>query len=132
MTTKPPFQIASQAQSGFSNASAYDKHRPTYPAAAVEKLLSNLHVAGEKGARIIDVGAGTGKFTESLARREEGFEILAVEPHTDLRKILVEKKLDNVTVLDANAESMPIEDGWGDACVAAQVRPYMVVMQWVG
>jgi hypothetical protein len=65
--------LASQASTGFSDASHYDKHRPTYPAGAVSKLLSHLGIAGEesRGVRVVEIGSGTGKFTELLVEREE-------------------------------------------------------------
>ena len=45
------------------------------------RLLEHLQVSGVKRARIIDLAAGTGKFTELLVGRSEDFEILAIEPH---------------------------------------------------
>lgn len=73
--------IPSVSNKGFQNASSYDQYRPSYPHEAVTRFLEHLQVSGVKGARIVDLAAGTGKFTELLADRDEGFEILAVEPH---------------------------------------------------
>ena len=73
--------IPSASIKGFQNASSYDKHRPSYPHEAVTRFLEHLQVNGVKGARIVDLAAGTGKFTELLVDRDESFEILAVEPH---------------------------------------------------
>ena len=109
------------AQTSFTNSTAYDAHRPTYPAESVQHLLEQCRVAGKRGARIIDLAAGTGKFTEALAAREEGFEIIAVEPHADMRKVLIERGLKGVTVLDGTAEDVPVENGWADAVLVAQV-----------
>lgn len=78
-------------------------------------------MAGKRGARIIDLAAGTGKFTEALAAREEGFEILAVEPHADMRRVLSERGLKGVRVVDGTAEDVPVENGWADAVFVAQV-----------
>jgi len=114
------FTLASQAQAGFSNASTYDQHRPSYPLEAVSKLLANLNIADIPKAHIIDLACGTGKFTEALSSREERYEILAIEPHAGMREELVKKGL-GVKVLDGNAASMPVEEGWADAAVAAQV-----------
>lgn len=113
--------FSSIAQTSFSNSTAYDAHRPTYPAESVQHLLEQCRVAGKRGARIIDLAAGTGKFTEALAAREEGFEIIAVEPHADMRKVLKERGLKGVTVLDGTAEEVPVENGWADAVFVAQV-----------
>jgi len=109
------------AQTSFANSTAYDVHRPTYPQASVQHLLEQCRVAGKRGARIIDLAAGTGKFTEALAAREEGFEILAVEPHADMRRVLSERGLKGVRVVDGTAEDVPVENGWADAVFVAQV-----------
>lgn len=74
--------IPSASTKGFQNASSYDKHRPSYPPEAVARLLKHLQVHGVKRARVVDLAAGTGKFTELLVGRDEDFEILAVEPHS--------------------------------------------------
>jgi len=116
MTTISPL-----ARSSFTNSTAYDAHRPTYPAASIQHLLEQCRVAGKRGARIIDLAAGTGKFTEALAAREEGFEIVAVEPHADMRRVLSERGLKGVRVVDGTAEEVPVGDGWADAVFVAQV-----------
>lgn len=52
--------------------------------------------------------------------RLEKFEVVAVEPHEGMRGELEKKDL-GAKVLDGNAENMPVEDGWSDALIAAQV-----------
>lgn len=114
--------LSNPAQQGFSGSAAYDQHRPSYPAESVENLLRELKVAGIQGARILDLGAGTGKFTELLAKRPEKFEIVAVEPHDDMRKTLADKNLTGVKTIKGFAESIDgVETGWADAVVVAQV-----------
>ncbi|KAL8795768.1 MAG: hypothetical protein Q9195_001820 [Heterodermia aff. obscurata] len=112
--------IHKAALSGFSSASKYDTHRPSYPQSAVSALLSALKISGVQGARIIDLAAGTGKFTELLAAREEGYEILALEPHDGMREELVRKQLRGVTVGKGVAEDMGVEEQWADAVISAQ------------
>lgn len=115
--------VNTRAATGFKNAANYDTHRPTYPPEAVEKLLAHLGVANQENAQIIDLACGTGKFTELLAARPEQFEVLAVEPHAEMRQELVKKDLgQRIKVLDGHAGAMPIEEDWGDCLVAAQVR----------
>lgn len=117
-----PFKLAAQASVGFSDASRYDLYRPSYPDAAVEKLLTYVGVANQDKARIVDLGCGTGKFTECLVARPEQFEVVAVEPHELMRETLIKKDLGpNIKVLDGNAGSIPVKEGWGDALIAAQV-----------
>lgn len=110
-----------QVGPGFSKGLEYDQHRAIYADDAVEKLLQSLQVSGKQNARILDLAAGTGKFTEALARRPEQFEILAVEPLENLRDILAQKKLPGVTVADGEASRIPVEDATIDAVVVAQV-----------
>ncbi|RFU36077.1 hypothetical protein B7463_g217, partial [Scytalidium lignicola] len=110
--------IDPRAQAGFANAAAYDAHRPSYPSEAVSSLLSHLNIAGKSGAHIVEVG----KFTELLAAREERYEIIAVEPQADMRAQLKAKNLRGVTIIEGNAAGMNVEEGWADACVAAQAR----------
>lgn len=116
------FTLDNRAQTGFENAAHYDIHRPSYPPESVSKLLTHLNLADVKGARIIDLACGTGKSTELLAKRQEGYEVVGVEPHAGMREELVKKGLDGVQVRDGDAGNMGIEEGWADGVVAAQVR----------
>lgn len=114
------------ANKGFFGASHYDTYRPSYPPEAVEKLLSNLSISRVKNAKIVDLACGTGKFTELLLKRDEDFELVAIDPHKEMREELVKKKASgkvqgNLKVLDGSATEMPVEDEWADACIAAQV-----------
>lgn len=114
--------INARAQSGFAKSAAYNTHRPTYSSSIVQLLLENVGVAGKKHAKIIDLAAGTGKFTEALAAREEEFEIIAVEPHSDMRNVLESKNLPRVKVVNGTGEKVDaVEDGSIDAVVVAQV-----------
>ena len=108
---------------GFRNDSFYDQHRPSYPAEAVDSLLKHLQVHGVDGARVVDLAAGTGKFTRLLADRNERYEIIAVEPHEEMRMELQMKKLAGVSVLRGDASDMSgIENQSIDAVIANQVR----------
>ena len=69
---------------------------------------------------MLEVAAGTGKFTEVLAAREEGFEVVSTEPLESMRGELESKRL-GVEVKEGSAVSLPVEDGWADVCIAAQV-----------
>ncbi|KAI5862196.1 S-adenosyl-L-methionine-dependent methyltransferase [Durotheca rogersii] len=108
------------AEQGFKDAASYDAHRPSYPPEAVEAFLSKLKVAHQPGAKIVEIASGTGKFTELLARRPEGFAVKAVEPHHGMREKLVQKRLSGVDVVEGKADKVPVDDEWGNACIAAQ------------
>ena len=114
-------QIHQAATKGFRNAAAYDKHRPSYPDEAVQKLLEKLDLAGKQSARLIDLAAGTGKLTELLAERPERFEILAIEPHNEMRGALEAKDLKGVVSRSGTAEETGVEREWADAVICAQV-----------
>lgn len=57
-------------------AEQYDRARPSYPEAMVDDLIAAGRITPP--ARLLEVGAGTGKLTRVLAER--GFGVLALEP----------------------------------------------------
>lgn len=117
--------IASVAQTGFASSSAYDTHRPSYPVQAVERFLEVLEIKDKKGARVLDLGAGTGKFTKVLHDRPEKFEITAIEPHDGMRKELEAKQM-NVSVQKGTAENLDILPAQSfDAVIIAQAFHWM-------
>jgi SAM-dependent methyltransferase len=64
-------------------AELYDRARPSYPAAAVDAVVE--FGALTPPARILEVGAGTGKATVLLADR--GFGVLALEPSPAMARV---------------------------------------------
>jgi SAM-dependent methyltransferase len=57
-------------------AEEYDRHRPTYPAALIDRACE---VGGlGPGARVLEIGCGTGQLTRSLLAR--GLRVTAIEP----------------------------------------------------
>jgi SAM-dependent methyltransferase len=118
----PADSLSDKASHGFAKAALYDQHRPSYPPEALAMLLDAAEVSGVEGAHLIDLGAGTGKFTEILAAREERFNIVAVEPHPAMREQLEHKSLNNVNVVEGSSTAIPVDGGSVDAVFAAQVR----------
>src|SRR3954467_15154269 len=84
-------------------ATAYAEHRPDYGRAAVRWALEPA-----PGPRVLDLGAGTGKLTATLAAN--GAEVTAVEPApamlTELRRTLRD-----VRALPGGAEAIPLPRG---------------------
>ena len=97
-------------------AEAYAKARPGYPEAAIDYILS----LAPQGAVFADIGAGTGKFTELLAKK--GLSIFAVEPNGDMREQLAVAlaPYSNAKMFGGAAEATTLPDGSVDVITCAQ------------
>ena len=64
----------------------YDAVRPSYPAAAVDRVLAGI----ADGAEVVELGAGTGLFTRLLAARpaDRVRTVTALEPSASMRAVL--------------------------------------------
>ncbi|MFJ4188344.1 class I SAM-dependent methyltransferase [Kitasatospora sp. NPDC089509] len=91
-------------------AVAYAEHRPDYAHAAVQWALE-----GAPGRRVLDLGAGTGKLTATLA--ELGIDAIAVEPDPAMLSEL-RRSLPTVRALSGRAEAIPLPDASVDAVLA--------------
>ncbi|SEG73010.1 Methyltransferase domain-containing protein [Actinacidiphila yanglinensis] len=96
-------------------AGVYERSRPSYPLATLAAIADALPL--ERGRTVVDLGAGTGKFTRLLALT--GAEVLAVEPVAEMRERLAEL-LPGVAVSAGTAEDTGLPAGCADAVVAAQ------------
>jgi SAM-dependent methyltransferase len=104
------------ARAGFdSGAAAYERGRPSYPSTAVDLVVEELRIG--PGTRVVDLGAGTGKWTRLLVER--GARVIAVEPVAGMRGEL-EAAVPEAEVLEAPAEAVPLPDRSIDAVTAAQ------------
>jgi SAM-dependent methyltransferase len=111
-----PSTINRAAAVGFERgAGDYEQARPSYPAGAVDLVVEVLGLA--PGRRVLDLAAGTGKFTRLLV--PSGAEIVAVEPVEAMRAELV-AQVPGLEALDGRAEEVPLADGSVDGVVAAQ------------
>jgi len=97
-----------------AHADVYDRARPPYPDALWARLsgLGLLH----PGARVVELGAGTGQATAPMLR--VGAAVTAVEPGPALADLL-RRRCPGATVLVATAESVPLPDAAFDLAVAA-------------
>lgn len=92
-------------------AGAYERGRPGYPLSAVEWAVPRA------ARRVLDLGAGTGKFTRLLV--DAGLDVVAVEPSESMRDQLV-AAVPQAAVFEGSAERIPLPDASVDAVVVAQ------------
>lgn len=114
--TTPSHSIHHAAAVGYqANADRYVKGRPDYPPEIATWLreVIGLHA----GMTVVDLGAGTGKFTPRLL--ETGAQVIAVEPVAQMLEKL-SAALPQVKTLAGTAESIPLPDESVDAVVCAQ------------
>ncbi|CAI1084121.1 Uncharacterized methyltransferase ycgJ [Serratia proteamaculans] len=112
----PSHSIHHAAAEGYqANADRYVKGRPDYPPEITTWLRDTIGL--HAGMTVIDLGAGTGKFTPRLL--ETGAQVIAVEPVAQMLEKL-SAVLPQVKTLAGTAESIPLPDESVDAVVCAQ------------
>lgn len=98
-----------------SGADTYVKGRPDYPPAVSAWLRDTLGLG--PGKTVLDLGAGTGKFTPRLV--DTGATVIAVEPVPAMLAKL-SAALPQVRALAGTATAIPLPDASVDAVVCAQ------------
>ncbi len=94
-----------------SAVQAYQRGRPPYPPSAVEWAVPR------NARRVLDLGAGTGKFTQLLV--DAHLDVVAVEPSPQMRDQLA-AAVPGAAVYEGAAERIPLPDSSVDAVVVAQ------------
>jgi SAM-dependent methyltransferase len=107
--------VSDRARSFEAVAAEYERHRPEYPEEALRWATERLGI--EPGARVLDVGAGTGKLTRGLVAI--GLDVVAVEPGGRMLAQLREA-VPEAEAHEARAESIPLPDESVDAAFAGQ------------
>ncbi|HKD95289.1 MAG TPA: class I SAM-dependent methyltransferase [Gaiellaceae bacterium] len=106
---------ATRSRSFETVAAEYERSRPEYPEEALRWAAGQIGL--EEQARVLDIGAGTGKLTRGLVAL--GFEVVAVEPGApmlaQLREVVPEAEAH-----EAPAEAIPLPDQSVDAAFAGQ------------
>lgn len=106
---------AARSRSFESVAADYERHRPEYPEEALRWAVGQLGL--ESGARVLDIGAGTGKLTRGLVAL--GLDVVAVEPGVPMLGQL-RAAVPAVAALEGRAESIPLPEESVDAAFAGQ------------
>ena len=95
--------IHDAASKGYERGAAdYERGRPSYPVAAIERLVAECGI-GET-TTVVDLGAGTGKFTRLLFEHTPN--IVAVEPVAAMRAAYAEN-FPGRPIVEGTAEEVP-------------------------
>ncbi|MGW8947616.1 class I SAM-dependent methyltransferase [Streptomyces koyangensis] len=112
-----PLADRTRRAASFNTASAhYAKYRPSYPPALYEALEEALG-RPLTGARVADIGAGTGIATAQL--RERGAHVLAVEPGEGMAAEL-RRTLPGTPLVRGDGNALPLADATADLVTFAQ------------
>ena len=109
-------EVHPDARRGFSQAAQlYQRGRPDYPPAIAAWLRDAMRL--HAGCTALDLGAGTGKFTQRLL--ETGAQVLAAEPVEAMLSEL-QRGGSQAQALVATAQRLPLQAGTVDAVTCAQ------------
>lgn len=104
------------AEQGYTGqAGAYERGRPGYPSQLLPWLRAAVGL--QPGRTVVEVGAGTGKFTPLLLAT--GAAVIAVEPVTAMGAQLA-ARYPRLRVLPCSAQALTLADASADAIVCAQ------------
>lgn len=107
---------APRAHSFNAAAAQYAANRPSYPPALFD-TVEELAGRPLAGARVVDVGAGTGIATALL--HERGAEVLAVEPGAGMAAEF-RRALPHIPLVHGNGDALPLADTSADFLTYAQ------------
>ena len=108
--------IHAAAQTGYANeALAYAQGRPDYPDGVLQWLQNALGIGA--GQAVVDLGAGTGKFTKLLLKA--GADVIAVEPVDAMREQLA-ASVTGAKIFSGSGAAIPLENASVDAVICAQ------------
>ncbi|KAB0494167.1 class I SAM-dependent methyltransferase [Pseudomonas vancouverensis] len=109
-------QVHHSAAAGYKQvADTYVRGRPDYPPQVAQWLSDELGLEDDK--TVIDLGAGTGKFTARLV--DTGAQVIAVEPVPQMLEKL-SAAFPGVLAVNGTAMDLPLPDASVDVVVCAQ------------
>ena len=92
----------------------YVKYRPSYPTAAIDKILENLTLP----ITVADIGAGTGISSRLLADRN--MKVIAIEPNPEMRNAGIKDSTPLVEWKDGTAENTNLPEASVDLVTCFQ------------
>lgn len=98
-----------------ANAAGYARGRPDYPPALDRWLCDEVGLG--PGRTVVDLGAGTGKFTSRLLATDA--DVIAIEP-VDAMRVRLAADHPGVDARAGTAEALPLADASVDAVACAQ------------
>ena len=108
--------VHNSAAKGYKSAAdKYQRGRPDYAVQTLDWLRKDLAITRQSS--VVDLGAGTGKFTKRLCELSD--HVIAVEPVDAMRETLA-KNLPQVRALKGTATAIPLEVDSVDVLVCAQ------------
>ena len=110
-----------------SVVSKYDKKRFTsiggeFIDSNEKEIVKRLINSENNIERVLDLGAGTGRFSFLLAK--EGYDVTSFDQSDEMLKIIDEKSKEenlNISLVRGDAFKLPFEDDTFDACVSIRV-----------
>ena len=106
----------SGSQPDFSGLAArYDELRPVDSnwVELVDRVVELGRLGG--GARVLDVGCGTGRVAAALAER--GAKVWGVDPSAEMLEVARSRVPSSVGLKEGRAEALPFRDAWFDGAV---------------
>lgn len=119
--------VVQVAKEGFGKGGVkYDEYRPSYSEAAVDLIIKQLNLSLDLCTcvnlkyEVLELGAGTGKFTEKLVPKiHKKTRYLATDPSRNFLDVLDAKSL-SVDIVEGAACSIPLPDSSVQNIVCAQ------------
>ncbi len=101
-------------------AQLYSQHRPSYPNAALDFIISHCQL--NEQSILVDVGCGTGISSRSFAER--GIPVIGIEPNAEMRQQAQGEtssaEAANLSYREGRAEATGLPDSCANAVIAAQ------------
>lgn len=111
------------AQSYDTQAADYDRRWSRYVTQSTQLTLTALPALA-RGARVLDVGCGTGHLLAVLHDRGEGLSLAGVDVSEGMLARAAERLAGDAVLRQAPAERLPFDDGMFDAVVTASSLHY--------